>query len=314
MVLSLSRLTACASVVALVAVSASAAAADSSASFRIHKVTVAVDGTKCADNVVYAVNDAGEYGGIYYCHGAAEGFLIEAGHNGARAVFNAPGGKHTATIVTGLASNGDAAVTTHRHGLTPVRAYIRPHAGGDWRHLRDPHAGSAGTAINGVNSAGRAVGFYYTGGAGSPEQAYQEIHRHYADFVVDEPGMVSSYLSGINDKGEMVGGWTDSEGVGHAFVARHDKLTELHVPGAGKEPGDGVYVTSVASNGAYAGDVVKNGQQTGFVVHDGRRSTPAASKLRSDSSAVRAVNRHGTVVGDYLGANGVSHGFLAKRS
>jgi probable HAF family extracellular repeat protein len=299
-------------VVALGALSGSAVAATTTGHYTFHKVAVRFEGTRCADNLVYALNDAGEYGGAYYCHGPARGLLVKPWNKDADIIFKAPGGAHTATIVTGVASNGDAAVTTYKKFGAPVAAYIRPHAGGNWRHIHDPKAGSAGTAIKGVNSAGMAVGFYYTGAAGSPVQAYAEYDHHYQDFALNQPGLVSSYLTGINDKGQVVGGWTDSGGVGHAFLARNGKIIVLHVAGAGTMPGDGVFVTSLASNGSYAGDVVKNGVETGFVVHDGKRSTPASPKFATRGSDVRAVNRHGTVVGDYLGADKLVHGFIAQ--
>ena len=46
------------------------------------------------------------------------------------------------------------------------------------------------------------------------------------------PGASRTYASGINNSGEVVGGWQDSSGVAHGFVLNGDVFRSFDVPGA----------------------------------------------------------------------------------
>jgi probable HAF family extracellular repeat protein len=306
------RIAACATVVIVAAVSGTAVAASpKTLHYSFQKTAVPAKGKSCTNNRVQAINDKGWYGGTYYCDGPSRGFIAKAGRKKLVADFRAPGGKKTDTQVVTLANNGDAAVITYQHYKAPYAAYIRSRAG-RFTKVRDPKAGSAGTRINGVNSKGVAVGSYLLGGPKSNYQAYVDDKGTYTDVTPIGTGVVSSYLASINDKGELVGGWADQQGAEHGFVVKNGKMTDLKVPGAGSAQGDGVFVSSVASNGDIAGVVAGKGKVRGFIVRGGKVALLKTPKFAKAGFELEAINRHDAVGGDYFGSDHLVHGYVAR--
>ena len=75
--------------------------------------------------------------------------------------------------------------------------------------------GVLGSAAIGINDADVIVGTYITA----------DLHGHgllYSDGAyqtIDVPGAINTWLNAINNRGEIVGGYVDSVGVEHAFLA-----------------------------------------------------------------------------------------------
>src|SRR5262249_4070621 len=49
---------------------------------------------------------------------------------------------------------------------------------------------------------------------------------------IDVPGSVDTYASGINDAGQIVGGYVDARGGGYGFILSGGTYTTLNVPGS----------------------------------------------------------------------------------
>jgi hypothetical protein len=283
-----------------------ATAAPAKSSYHFSAVTAA----GCANTRAYTINDKGEYGGVSYCHGASQGFIVRHGHT---TLIRVPGSKKQDTSVSTVANNGTAAVSAYKRKYKlPLVAYIRS-AHGKMTKVSDPKAGRGGTSINGLNSHGVAVGAYSVGGPKSSVQAFIDKKGKFTDFDAKQPTATSTILTGINDKGGMSGVWIDPGQITHSFlVSPGGKITPVHLSGAGKAAGDGVSVSTIASNGAFVADVVRNGKTHGCFVHHGKRTNITYPKLGKNYTDVEGVNRHGVVMGTYYGTDNLAHGFLAR--
>ncbi|MBV9870533.1 MAG: hypothetical protein JO214_07915 [Frankiaceae bacterium] len=298
--------------VAVTGVATSAAGHPAAKSYSFKPVAVHANGKPCTNNRVFTINDKGEYGGTMYCHNKVRAFLVKAGRKTALAVLKGPGANST-TFVTTVANNGDAALYTSQNYKPPRVGYIRFHTGGSWLRVRDPDAGRAGTMLNGLNSKGVAVGNYQVGG---PKSAYQAFvftvkGRTYQDFDVPKKAAVSTELSGVNDDGDLSGTWFDSHDIGHPFLVINGKFRYPKIKGAGSKKGDGVYLSTIASNDDYDGVVYRNHKPHGFVIRGGKRTNitpPAGDTL----AGLDGINKRGVIVGTFYGTDHLAHGFIGR--
>jgi hypothetical protein len=126
------------------------------------------------------------------------------------------------------------------------------------------------------------------------------------------PGARSTFPGGINNAGVSVGTYVDSTGVAHGYILQGKTLTTLDDPDA--SPGT-TGATGVNLNGALSvvGNYVdpKNGTVAGFLYQGGKFSnvqSPNGATYVSPSG----INEKGDIVGTYLNAANISHGFLLK--
>jgi len=192
------------------------------------------------------------------------------------------------------------------------------YASGTIVQLDDPSAdndyfgGTYATAINaGANGAGPEVvgyyyddigmahGFVYTGSFTSIDNS---------DFTtIDDPNVGASggtYLTGINDSGEVVGYYIDSGGMHHGFTAmptsdgvyEANAFTDINDPNAGNF---GTYATGINDAGEVVGYYYDgNNDLHGFLYEDGvyiDLNDPSAA----DGTYATAINNSGQVVGYY---------------
>ncbi|MDA8249871.1 MAG: Hint domain-containing protein [Rhodospirillales bacterium] len=108
------------------------------------------------------------------------------------------------------------------------------------------------------------------------------------------PGAASTFANGINDKGEVVGGYVDGAGHEYGFATTASGFVTISVPGA---------VSTVANGVNDLGQVVGtfvdgSGAEHGFLDSNGTISTvdvPGAV-----GTAAMAINDSGQIVGSYL--------------
>jgi len=158
-------------------------------------------------------------------------------------------------------------------------------------------------ATAGINNAGTAVGSYtiYTQDFSQPYVTVYAVAAH--AFIrdaagkltaFDVPGAMFTSAAGINDAGQIVGGYNSANGVWHGFLRNPDQtVTSIDVPGA-------VYTTAPAINnfgqilGTYATSF--NGTRHGFVRNpDGTMTTVDAPGV---PFAPVALNDLGEIVGN----------------
>jgi uncharacterized membrane protein len=258
------------------------------------------------------VNDRREIVGGYYEAGSrpdAQGFYPLDAHH---AVLRDKQGRTTEIDVPGAQITLANALNDRAHvvgqyidgGAEPNEEGILPAGtvhGFLWRRGRITTVDVPGAALTqplGINDDGDIVGAYLEAGPNPDPYAYFADGR-LRGFVlrdgrftpVDFPGGQGTKVSGINDRGEMVG-YYDTADARRGFFLRRGRFTKLDAPGA---------TFTLPSNidnrgrvvGAFADAAALNAR--GFVWEDGRYTTIAGPKGRTDTIAL-ANNDRGDIL------------------
>jgi parallel beta-helix repeat protein len=124
--------------------------------------------------------------------------------------------------------------------------------------------------------------------------------------TIDYPGGISTLIEGINDAGDLVGSYRDSNNIRRGFPLKNGRFTLIDVPGA---------TLSAATDINVAGDIVgfyvdANNVDHGFLLSGDRFTTvdfPGAEKTRAFT-----MNAKGEIVGMYWNTSGdtMRRGFL----
>jgi hypothetical protein len=118
-----------------------------------------------------------------------------------------------------------------------------------------------------------------------------------AHFIsIDYPGATSTFIFGINTKGDVVGSFTDGNGVEHGFASSGGQFTSFDWPGATWTEGWGINPNGVIV-GQYGWSA--NGMNTvhGFMLKDGVMSSLDVPE-QPNTMPVK-IGPEGTVVGCY---------------
>lgn len=209
------------------------------------------------------INDSGQIVGWYDNGYKLIGLLYSTG---AFSTFSYPNGSNVlgTTIAKGINDAGQISGTIGPFG---VEGYV--YQNGMFTLIRAPGAGYAGSYLSGINNNGQVVGdfsnfanqyflFIYSNGSfttipapgpsgigfsnalndadqivGGPD--IQGRSFEYTDGLfatITFPGAARTTATGINDSGEIVGSFIDSQGAAHGFVDINGVFTVLDFPGA----------------------------------------------------------------------------------
>jgi hypothetical protein len=170
----------------------------------------------------------------------------------------------------------------------------------------------SGTTVGGTNDRGQIVGAYVRGGT---SHGFMWDDGRYT--TIDVPGAVSSALVDINNRGQMLGSYTDRQGRTHGFVRERGdrggraRITTLDLAGAAitapHRINDRGRITGSYTKREEVGLPVRTGH--GFVWDDGRYTrfdVPFGGPLTDPAG----INDRGVIVGAYDDDNGGTHGFL----
>jgi YVTN family beta-propeller protein len=133
-----------------------------------------------------------------------------------------------------------------------------------------------------------------------PASAQQFINISY-------PGATSTYPNGINNRGEIVGSYTDSDGLSHGFTLLNGQFTAFNVPGAlGTFPAGINDLDEIVGSYVDAQSVLH-----GFLLNGAAYST--IDFPGSYYTALYGINNLGEIVGNYyITGSTVEHGFSLK--
>jgi probable HAF family extracellular repeat protein len=121
----------------------------------------------------------------------------------------------------------------------------------------------------------------------------------YSFITIDVPGANDTFASGINDNGQIVGGFLDANENYHGFLVTGGSLTTFNVPG----------LPTVAYGINNSGQIVGYDGQ-GFLDTDGSFTTITVPVPNYSTSAY-GINNKGQIMGWYSEySSGMSHGFL----
>jgi probable HAF family extracellular repeat protein len=128
--------------------------------------------------------------------------------------------------------------------------------------------------------------------------------QNYTVTTIDFPGALGTTAGGINDVGQIVGEFADSNGKGHGFLDSSGIFTAVDVPGASATQANGIN-----NAGQIVGQFVDSaGNAHGFLYSGGGFTTidpPGAV-----SAGAAGINSAGQIVGGYANPSTGNHGFL----
>jgi hypothetical protein len=264
----------------------------------------------------YGISSTGEMtGGYFYADGHQHGWRRTRG--GTFTSIDFPGSDFTKAfqsnsrgdLVGNYSFNGDP---VERHGYL-----LR-----DGRFTTFDPPGSFKTQPYGINDRGEITGRYCVV-QGACDDGSGNFHgflrtRRGEYITIDFPGGYDTACFKSNSRGDIVGGYSDSDGKRHVFILSDGHFTKVHFPGAFET---GMFPSQGAINSH--GDIVSwycdanpctfdNGRAHGFLrSHQGKYTTidfPGAA-----TTYPTGITARGDIEGLYHIANGVDHAFLLRR-
>ena len=123
---------------------------------------------------------------------------------------------------------------------------------------------------------------------------------------IEVPNGSQTYVRGINARGDILGSYTDADGVGHDFLLHNGVYTNIDYPGHGV-----ARARAINARGDIAGRFTDaNGTDHGFLLRDGKFTQidyPGAS-----GTWARGIDNAGDIVGSHFNGVGIEHGFILK--
>jgi hypothetical protein len=133
--------------------------------------------------------------------------------------------------------------------------------------------------------------------------------------TISPPGTISTQANGINDKGDVVGCYTDSSNAQHGFVLKGTTYTTLNPPGVSTA----LVAAWSINNAGVIGIYGLNSAETGYISfttkNDGKTyKSFAYSKAGSEGTAIHAVANNGDIDGTYFDSAVTAHGVLFHKN
>ena len=255
-------------------------------------LTIWTQGGTTTQTFATGINDAGDVVGYYYAENGVVAGYIDVG--GALTTISDPNATNQ-TFVQGVNDTGE--VVGFYNNAVAFPGYYEGFAkiGNVYTTIDDPNS-TEGTYAYGVNKYGTIVGTYSNA---SGEYGFADVKGVYSTIAV--AGASSTWVYGLNDKGERVGGYTftDAEGVVEeaAFLDDNGKMKEI----GARLLADGatnVVATGINDKGEIVGYFVDQGLDQGFVDIAGKIAT-VNDPHGNDGSQLFGVNASGEAVGTY---------------
>jgi Repeat of unknown function (DUF5648) len=143
-------------------------------------------------------------------------------------------------------------------GVDYVRGYV--HTGSTFTDVVDPLAATK-TIATGINNAGQIVGYFDAPNASGTSHNHGFIDTNGSFATIDVPTATDTTVTGINDRGDLVGNYTDSAGSSHGFYYTGGTFTTIDGPGGVAHPN----VTGINNDGQIVGSGVVAGLVDGGV-------------------------------------------------
>ncbi|MGA7080765.1 MAG: hypothetical protein WBQ43_01960 [Terriglobales bacterium] len=172
------------------------------------------------------------------------------------------------------------------------------------------HPGTLATYAYGMNKGATSSKVEIVGGYGTEGGFFAQVSGtktiKEAYQTVDDPHGTQQWANGINDLGQIVGGYLDSSGFYHGYERSSSKFTQIDVPFTGAF---NTTAGSINNSGEIVGGyTATDGEQYGFTLIGGAYTSinyPGATFTFAGN-----VNDNGDIVGWYTDASGITHGFL----
>jgi len=269
---------------------------------------ITIDPPQSGFTIAFGINDHGKVVGTYYDATGGHGFLRK--EDGGLKIIDNPEGKNVqngTTEARGINSKGlivgDYCAAPPCDGVSVIKGYIlTPDGAGrydndDFKNLETP--GHINSYLQHINSEGDIVGCEHDT---DTMKTMHGILRE--DSEVRRFPTPASMNNGINDRGEIVGYYTDlTTGISHGYLLKKGSSRLIDFPGAVNTS-----AWDINNRGQIVGTYgVKDGSAHGFLWQKGKfTSVDIPGAL---STHLFGINSEGSIVGVYFDAN-TAHGFL----
>jgi hypothetical protein len=245
---------------------------------------------------LFAVNAHNDAVGAYFDEsGNSHGVRLS---NGAWTVIEPPGavfsqarGINDAGSVTGYYQDGSGGL----HG------YVLQN--GEFTSFDVP--GAVHSQGFGINNHGDIVGAFDTGDINT-SLGFVFRSGHYTAFEVPGSAPSTTAALGLNDEGQIVGIYADSQGNSFGFLRSGGKYQTIDLP-----PGGATLATGVNEDGRVVGNYFGQGGSHGFAMVNGKARIIDYPILMS-RTRVRGINDEGVIVGFYSPDGITTHAFMGK--
>jgi uncharacterized membrane protein len=174
--------------------------------------------------------------------------------------------------------------------------------------------GAVLTAIFRINKRGQMVGTYVDAGGETPGGfTHGLLVEEGVLTTIDIPGPsapLETVLFGINNRGQILGGYADAGGMRRSFLLERGAFTEFAIPGASRTAG-----FDLNDHGQVVGFYVDDvGPGHGFLLDQGTFTTidvPDPSGPRP--TQIVGINNGGEMIGVYITVQGTFQGFLMDK-
>ncbi len=160
-----------------------------------------------------------------------------------------------------------------------------------------------------INDCGAIVGSYFETTGSGYFHGFLDVNGKIAP--VDAPGAYQTQLTGINDRGAIIGFYDTSGGTRTGFVDINGNFKPINPPA--NVPAGFTMPAVINDKGDVAGQYFENSTYPyyhGFADINGHVTIfdPTGAVYTS----VEGINSHGEVVGSWHGSDGVTHGFIEQ--
>ena len=118
----------------------------------------------------------------------------------------------------------------------------------------------------------------------------------------DVPGSLKTVFYGLNNAGQVVGYYEDTNEVAHGVVVQDGELTQFDFPGAAATT-----IFGVSESGLLIGNILEADGVTHGFVGDKQFDVPGAMATYADD-----MNAEGILVGSYIDSDGIYHGYMGR--
>ncbi len=180
--------------------------------------------------------------------------------------------------------------------------------GGDYALTILDVPGSDDTRPRDVNESGTVVGFWLK----AEDEAYHGFTWNKGEFSeVNYPGAINTYITGINARGDMVGG-AEVEGISHSFLFAQGQFTDLN----SLFPEIQLGPIGINDVGQIVGTYSDESGTHGLLLSGGTITAIDYPGANPGSTVVWGINSAGQIVGTYGGrypdGHTARHGFLGQ--
>ncbi len=164
--------------------------------------------------------------------------------------------------------------------------------------------GAVQTEIYGISDATGALTGTYIDEAG--------VRRGFTgDDIVEVPDASATYANFVNASGRLVGSYVDADGVYHPYVLNPDeRFISIELPRAATF--EFFFVHGINDVGTLVGRAKRYGDVVGTVTGSFQHGLKELEFPGSVSTEGWNINQDGSIVGNYVSADGRRHGFIAK--